>query len=191
METVNIITLIGLGVTFAIAVGGWIYARKNLKTSKYIETITSERIKWLSIIRNEVAELVTNIEFSMKAYLNDIYMATLERQDFNMSPEEELEHRLAYFNSDISVGVGENNIKWSAPNYVTKLRLLQLRLNPKEDTKIINSLNFFIQLYSGTGVSREKGEEAQKHINIIIVETQTMLKNEWEKVKQESCGKRK
>lgn len=187
---VEYITLLGVILTFLAATGSWVYTRRNLKTSKYIETITSERIKWLSIIRSEVAELITNIQFAIQKYENDIYDKTLERQNYELSPQEEMEYRIREFGSDIAVGVSEDAVKWGATDYVTKLRLLQLRFNPNEDTKIINSLNFFIELFSGPCVHLEKTAEAKEHINIIIAETQTMLKNEWEKVKKESYGKR-
>lgn len=190
MIKIEHITLLGVVLTFFAAIGSWIYTRRNLKTSKYIETITSERIKWLSIIRNEVAELITNIQFAIRRYENDICDKTLERQNYELSPQEEVEYKIKEFGSDISMGVSEDIVKWSATDYVTKLRLLQLRFNPNEVTEIINSLNFFIDLFSGSCVHIEKAKEAKNHISIIITETQAMLKNEWEKVKKESRGKR-
>ena len=49
----------GVLLTFIAATVNIYYTRRNLKTTKYIDTITTERIKWLSIIRDEVTQLVS------------------------------------------------------------------------------------------------------------------------------------
>lgn len=51
----------GVLLTFIATTVNIYYTRKNLKTTKYIDTITSERIKWLSIIREEITHLVSII----------------------------------------------------------------------------------------------------------------------------------
>ena len=63
---------IGVILTFFATMYSIYYTRKNLKTTKYIDTITSERIKWLEIIRNEVSEIVTNVYFTLKIYSEDL-----------------------------------------------------------------------------------------------------------------------
>lgn len=60
-----VLTFIGTMITIY-------YTRRNLKTTKYIETITSERIKWLDIIRNEVTNIITNIHFTLTVYSENI-----------------------------------------------------------------------------------------------------------------------
>ena len=60
------VIFIGVILTFLGTMYSIYYTRKNLKTTKYIETITLERIKWLEIIRNEVSEIVANIYFTLK-----------------------------------------------------------------------------------------------------------------------------
>lgn len=37
------------------------FTRKNIRTTKYIETITTERIKWLENIRNDFSILITSL----------------------------------------------------------------------------------------------------------------------------------
>ncbi|WP_044214202.1 hypothetical protein, partial [Saccharicrinis fermentans] len=37
------------------------YTRRNLKTTKYIETIITERIKWINLLRNDFSILITSI----------------------------------------------------------------------------------------------------------------------------------
>jgi hypothetical protein len=45
-----LITLIATILTFIVGIVNIIYTRKNLTTSKFIEVITSERIKWLKVL---------------------------------------------------------------------------------------------------------------------------------------------
>ncbi len=192
MNWIEGITLFGVLITLCVAVGNWITTSRNLKTSKYIDTITSERIKWLSTVRNEVAELVTNIQFVITKLQSDISDRDQEYQDHlydRLSTEEGQLEEMQSANMD--VGVDESIKKWSAADYITRLRLLQLRFNSNEDHKIIESLIFFIDFFSQSDIHRKHLDKARKHIRVIIDETQRMLKNEWEKVKDESLGKRK
>lgn len=187
MNWIEGITLFGVLITLCVAVGNWITTNRNLKTSKYIDTITSERIKWLSTVRNEVAELITNVEFALRKMQWDIAGRDLCEIERSGSIERQIEEMQS---ADIQVGVDMNTKKWSEIDYITRLRLLQLRFNPNEDRKIIQSIEFFIDFFSHTEIHQNSLKTARKHVQIIIDETQTMLKSEWEKVKKESLGKR-
>ena len=50
------------------------FTRENLKTTKYIDTITSERIKWIQLVRSDLTELVSSILIHQKNtdHLNDL-----------------------------------------------------------------------------------------------------------------------
>ncbi len=58
----------------ASAVTVWI-TRKNLKTTKYIETITSERIKWIQVVRNDFNDLISSllIHLNNTEYLDNLH----------------------------------------------------------------------------------------------------------------------
>ena len=57
---INILSTSILTGLIASALTVW-FTRKNLKTTKYIDTITSERIKWIQIVRNDFNELISSI----------------------------------------------------------------------------------------------------------------------------------
>ncbi|HCC52811.1 MAG TPA: hypothetical protein DEQ30_12800 [Porphyromonadaceae bacterium] len=191
MNWIEGITLFGVLITLCVAVGNWITTNRNLKTSKYIDTITSERIKWLSTVRNEVAELITNVEFALRKMQWNIAGKDPDYLQWEIDRLDSIDRQIEEMQSaDIQVGVDMNIKKWSEIDYITRLRLLQLRFNPNEDRKIIQSIEFFIDFFSHTEIHQNSLETARKHVNIIIDETQTMLKSEWEKVKKESLGKR-
>jgi len=50
------------------------FTRKNLRTTKYIDTITAERIKWIQIVRNDFNELIASmmILINNSEYLRDL-----------------------------------------------------------------------------------------------------------------------
>ena len=50
------IIIAGILLTFGATILGHYFTRRNIKTSKFIDVITTERIKWLTTIRNDVSE---------------------------------------------------------------------------------------------------------------------------------------
>jgi len=165
--------------------------RKNLTTTKYVDTITSERIKWLSIIRDEVTELVSKISMTLKIYEKEIKEKELERNDFQIKPEDETDNQLKlYYEADPAHGLKETEYNWSANDFLKKLYLLKLRINPQEDSKISTIIDFFVSLYmDNNSISSSQISVAKNKLNLLIDETQILIKNEWEKVKNESKGK--
>ena len=56
---IPIISIIFSGITSAFVAN--IYGRRNLKSSQYINVITSERIKWISNVRDDITILVSSV----------------------------------------------------------------------------------------------------------------------------------
>lgn len=89
----------GVLLTFIAATVSIYYTRKNIKTTKYIDTITSERIKLLSIIREEITHLVSLIYESLipnKRIVEDIKSQNPSEKYIN---DISCEYQKHYFNS--------------------------------------------------------------------------------------------
>lgn len=166
------------------------YTRRNLKTTKYIDTITSERIKWLDTIRNEVTNIITNIHFTLKIYSDDIKDRENQIKNYEEDIDAQYEAQLRYFDTTTSSALGEKKEIWSQSDFIKQLYLFKLRLNPDEDIKIIEILDYFIRFYAESEYKSSKEiPEARENIKKLIAHTQTILKDEWEKIKKESRGK--
>ncbi len=178
-----VLTFIGTMITIY-------YTRSNLKTTKYIDTITSERIKWLETIRNEVTNIVTNIHFTLKVYSEDIQNIERGTMDPEDDPYAQIEAQERYFDTTTSSALGQRKEIWSQSHFIKYLNLFKLRLNPEEDNNIIEIINYFIKFYAESEYKSAKEIlEAREKIDLLITQTQKLLKQEWEKVKKESKGK--
>lgn len=164
------------------------FTRRNLKTSKYIDTITSERIKWLSIIRTDISEFIAIVTQTLILYTEEI--ENLESQNPNEEYINDVNYKyhLHYFDSRTM-----NSFSFSSKvNYgdiIKKLYILKLRFNPIEDSQTLSILNYFINFYKSEYKSRGDIKEAYLKIDSLVQSIQSILKNEWEKVKKESIGK--
>jgi hypothetical protein len=56
LEPKDIITLVGIGITFVVSSIGLYVSLRNTKKTLFINSITASRIKWIDILRNNIAE---------------------------------------------------------------------------------------------------------------------------------------
>lgn len=183
----------GVLLTFIATTINIYFTRKNLKTTKYIDTITSERIKWLSHIREEVTLIISIISETL--ILHNQIIEDIESQNPNEKYEnsESYEYQKHYFDSP-SKNVLIINERINYQEIIKKLYLLKLRFNVLEDLEILKLIESFIDFYSQKYVSKKyvskkDVEEMHKNIECFTSETQILLKKEWEKVKTEAKGK--
>ena len=185
---------IGVILTFFATMYSIYYTRKNLKTTKYIDTITSERIKWLEIIRNEVSEIVTNVYFTLKIYSEDLKNKENEIKDYENDIEVQMEEQErivnSYIESQTSSALGREMKIWSQSDFIKNLFLFKIRLNSDEDKKIIEVIDYFIKFYAESEYKSENEIPiAREKVKLLITQIQILLKHEWEKIKNESKGK--
>ena len=139
-EFSNELLSIGVVLTFIGTMITIYYTRRNLKTTKYIDTITSERIKWLDIMRKEVAKISTNIHFTLKIYSDKIKNRESQIQNYENNIEAQVEAQMRYFDTPTSSALGQKKEIWSQSDFIWFLHLFKLRLNPTEDKRIIDIL---------------------------------------------------
>lgn len=164
---IPIISIIFSGITSAFVAN--IYGRRNLKSSQYINVITSERIKWIGNVRDDITILVSSVMIHISnAYHEDTDSGINQRE----------------FYDEIDMGVKS---VLSKSEIVTKAVLLKLKLNPAEDNDIICILDDIILLFTpiAYNIANSSGINCENLINLC----QAMLKREWEKVKDETRKK--
>ncbi|UFH34718.1 hypothetical protein [Flavobacterium acetivorans] len=178
----------GVLLTFIAATVNIYFTRKNLKTTKYIDTITSERIKWLSIIREEITHLVAVISETLI-----IHKRAIEDIESQNPSESYIDNANYEYHRHSSDSLNESSLviqpKINFQEIIKKLHLLKLRFNPNEDVDILNSIQFFLDFYMLKYVTTKDLEEAKANLNNLSNQTQLLLKKEWEKVKLETKGK--
>lgn len=177
----------GVILTFVATCINIYYTRQNSKKGKYIDTITSERIKWLSIIRTDISDLIAVISETLIFYKYEIDQIESQNPDESYIADTNYKYQLHYFDS-----ITKNSLKFKEQveyeTIVKKLYILQLRFNPIEDSGTLNLIRFFIDFYKSEYKSKSDIEEANKVINDLVIDIQSLLKKEWEKVKRESKG---
>ena len=144
---------IGILVTGAIGVWNALNHHKTNKKTAFINTVTSERVKWLDKLRHNISSFC-GLTYTWTRSLHE-----------------------------------EQGEKAKLLEKIDKLRfLIRLQLNPKvedgqpnTDKKIEDLIAKIPEL---TDISYR--EELDIAMNDLIVESQTLLKNEWDKVKEES-----
>lgn len=167
------------------------YNRKNLKTTKYIDTITTERIKWIQLVRIDLTELVSSILIHLKNtdYLNELTNEK-ERSDYSnyvvsREPDSYSDDELQEY-SDLTKNIVNtgNALKkvLTRSEIVNKAILLKLRFNPNEDLDIINHLNLIIENFADYS---KQTKDIQINITELIDKSQQVIKREWDKVKGE------
>ena len=166
------------------------FSRKNLKTTKYIETITIERIKWIQIVRDDFNGLISSILIHLNntEYLNELKDEKIRQEHteylvgaYRENTDEDLQEYSRLNNGIMNV---ENAISktLTRSEIASKALLIKLKLNPKDDIEIIKDLDKIIDFFSDYSKNMK---EFDLNLNIIVEKTQNLLKREWDKVKFE------
>lgn len=178
-----VLTFIGTMITLY-------YTRRNIKTIKYIDIITSERIKWLDTIRNDSTNIITNIHYTLKIYADIIQNNKKEIENYEYNKEIPNEAQTRYFDAPTSSAFGQKKEVWSQSNFINQLYMFRLRLNYKENNDVIQILDYFIKFYIESDYKSQNDiDKAREKANKLTDKIHNILKSEWEKVKKETQGK--
>ncbi|MFY7936219.1 MAG: hypothetical protein ACOVOQ_02475 [Flavobacterium sp.] len=182
------IIIAGILLTFGATILGHYFTRRNIKTSKFIDVITTERIKWLTTIRNDVSEIVALITNTLIFYEDNLKQRELENPSQQTMDGENYEYHKHYFDC-LTKNAFKVNVQPELKDLTSKLTLLKLRFNPKEDLKTLEILGYFIKFYQTKYKTESDLKTANEKIDQLLINIQDMLKQEWEKVKKETKGK--
>lgn len=165
-----------------------LYARKNLKTSQYIDVITSERIKWIDTVRRDVSLLASSVMIYME---NGDRITSINKPidiDFleEIIPEDQISEILAEQKEHKRVIEQELKMLSSRCEIVKMAMLLKLKLNPTEDVEIIHILDNVTKEFSKISCKVDSGII---ECDSLIDKCQQMFKREWDKVKEETKKK--
>jgi len=180
----------GVILTFIGTLIAIYYTRKNSKSTKYIDTVTSERIKWIEKIRLETADLNSIFLTIIK---NHHFIIQLEEIDGKTNNNEvsDIEERINEFhlsaNKNRQKAQLQNEItNFSKTDILRKINTIRLRLNPVEDEKILECLDDLLTFVLGQERTKGSIKKVWETNLTFISLTQKMLKEEWEKVKIEA-----
>lgn len=153
MEAKDYFYAIGIIVTAAIGIWNAINLLKTNKKTAFINTVTSERVKWLDKLRDNISTFAGITH----TWTRDLHQTSEEATKL----------------------VSE----------IDKLRyLIRLQLNPKEvdgQPNVDKRIETLIAKIP-TLTDIHFRDELDEAINQLMLESQELLKNEWEKVKLES-----
>jgi hypothetical protein len=179
----KILVPIGVLLTFLGSVLTIFYTRKNLKTSKYIETITTERIKWIEKVRIELSDILAELQEFIK--LNYSLYKGNSSSD-GIVNENNFENMVDRFHAHLENDKIQLMIKsFPSKELIRKIVLFKLRLNPDEDNEIIIKLDYYIYLLNGNA-TKEELLKGWNDLDEIIKLFQQILRSEWIKAKQEA-----
>jgi hypothetical protein len=159
------------------------YTRKNLKTTKYIETIITERIKWINLLRDDFSILITSI-LVINNNIDKLHETQFEseRSDYarhlTMRDEYEDDELFLIYENNRTI----NNINTALKKCLTpaeiliKITQIKLRLDLKKNPKISEILNVLIDEYSNLGCS---SKDSKVDTSLLTELAQTMLTKEW------------
>ncbi len=155
-----------------------VYTRKNIKTQKYIETVTNQRILWIDTLRNDFSQILSHtstLRFCQKVEIDD--------KEVGYPGDDPSSEDLYEYNDFVRDISHEKKLRESK-NYeiVTKIELSILRLNDDDDINLIKDLEKLKRIYQG----KYYLEIDDKYIERLRKNIKKILKAEWEKVKQET-----
>ncbi len=159
------------------------YARKNLKMQKYIDVVTTQRIKWIGELRADFSAILSYVYLS--TYVEDV--AAKWQLNFDENVEEFFGDDEGYYSvQDNLKRFRQVKISESTPEnyaeFIRRIDLCILKLNPSDsrDEKLIEELEKFKLL----PYDHQPGT-----LNELLIKIRDMmgeiLKSEWERVKKE------
>lgn len=186
-------TLITVALSTSAALFAVWITRKNLRTSKYIDTVTAERIKWIETVRNDFSLLISSILIireNEEKYHEIKFEAERIGYVRNITNRDYLEDDELSSDYDTDKLLSNMNLllkKCLTPaEVVLKSTQLQLKLNPNEDTGIIKSLELISNEFSNASF---KKADSKIQLEQLINSVQSLLKREWKRVKDEVHNK--
>jgi len=190
---ITVIVSTGLFTGLSTALVNVWFSRRNLRTSKYIDTVVTERIKWIESVRTDFSLLITSIliireneekyhEIKFEAERIG-YVRNITNRDYLEDDELSSDYDADKLLSNMDLLLE----KCLTPaDVVLKSTQLQLKLNPNDDRAVIKSLELISSEFSNASF---KKAESKIKLDELIHSAQSLLKREWKRVKDEVDNK--
>jgi len=181
MNTPSINTILSFSAIL-ISIITIIYTRSNIKLQKYIDTITTQRIKWIESLRVDLSAVLAGL-YLLK-YYNEIesnYEAFRQMPDYGYYEDEAVWEYESNANKAIE--------RFSKLKDEPKLEIMQkidtaiLRLNQEDDIHLIELLE---NARRRIATDNYLSPDSDDYIKDIRQECAMIFKKEWEKVKLET-----
>ena len=183
MELLNGINVTSLSalVALLLSILAIIFSYKGVKVTKYIETITSQRIKWIGELRNDLSKVLTLAilfrKFKNAAAATDEWLESDEYFRLDHEERYEVDAEIDELKRHRTSIVG----RVRGDNTINIVELAILRLNDVDDVKLIELLERLKEAF----ISNNDREISDEFIVELRTEIKTLLKTEWETVKSE------
>src|SRR5690606_23413913 len=87
-----------------------------------------------------------------------------------------------YFDAKTEIAFSSKSENWRSIDYIQKLTLFKLRLNPIDDIDLITDIDYFLDFYNKKEYhNTESIVDAEIKLSKMTQQIQSMLKSEWEK----------
>lgn len=198
MKGSDIITSVGIILTFSLGIFNLMINIKNSKKTQFINTVTAARIKWIQELRDLISQFVSYVPFYGSSY---IWQDGKERGDYTKNLIELKEKIKLHLNINDErdkriLDLLEDIVKLTYMLYEECIQYVENDEDKKFDeiAKMskdeIESLNVSVDKLKSIlrcyGFLKNLREEIPKLTQQLTVLIQEYLKNEWERVKQES-----
>ncbi len=193
MDTSSIITSAITGVI--ISAINIYYVRKNLKTTKYIDIITKEKIRLIKITGTDLSELISSILVHLKNedYYTELivdkelqdYANSISGRDIDTFSNEEL---IDYSGLRRNIGHVENAMEnvLTRSEIINKAISLKLNFNPVNDIDIINQLNIIIEDFANYS---NQIKDFKIDMDELVEKSQIVLNEKWKDIESEVDNK--
>jgi hypothetical protein len=160
-ETIPVVLIVAIPSAL-VAITTLIMTHIKEKRNSSLQIVTNQRIGWLEILRNEIADYITLTQKCFYCGVLQKGIATLDE--------------------------GKKFLDISSETVALGYKLI-LRLNPNENRSLIETIKILNKSVSGNEIKVES-EEFMQNINGLVTESHNVLKQEWEKVKEEAGYKK-
>ena len=157
-----------------------IYSRSNLKTKKYIETITVQRISWIDSLRVDLSDVISGIH--MLSFC-DTQIKAFDEFVEHVGFEDSVSQKDGYmYRNGLKILQGKLDSELNKIDLIKKIDLSILKLNQRDDYLLIDQLEQTKEFVLRGNYESCINDDFIKHLKYKIT---TVLKKEWEKVKLE------
>ena len=176
----------GFGIlSFASSLINIYVTTKGLRASKYIDTITNSRIKWIEKISNEAAELHSMLMLTIMKEAHILQLKTAHDNTNDIDKMIESLH-LSVSKSRRVEGLKKEIENISKNDILLKINLIKLRINPQDNSGVLDVLDTLTEFAIDQDYTTDKINNYWLVNQMLIKKVQYLLKAEWEKTKSEA-----